>query len=306
MTVNGSETPGCVPRDDSKVTTLRMPVSVYLEGFEFFLRARNLSPSTIRVARETLNPLLARMDPLDASRLDVQRYLGSLQARCQPATVWTAWRHLRAFFAWLEAEGDIARSPMASIPRPMVPPTEVSVLTAEQVTSLLEACRGRGRYDRRDHALIAVMVDTGLRLAEVSGLTVDDIGAGNTIRVFGKGRKWRTVVLGSTSSNALHRWLRIRGAQPGPLWLGRRGPLGPSGIRRVIQRRGRLANLEVHPHMLRHTFVDLWLRNGGSEVDLARLCGWTSTRMAEVYARHRADERALAAHTSIRPLDSLL
>ncbi len=51
--------------------------------------------------------------------------------------------------------------------------------------------------------------------------------------------------------------------------------------------------------MLRHTFVDNWLRNGGAEVDLARLAGWTTARMAERYAQHRADERAVTAHKTI-------
>ena len=61
----------------------------------------------------------------------------------------------------------------------------------------------------------------------------------------------------------------------------------------------------LHPHMLRHTFVDNWLRNGGAEVDLARLAGWTTTRMAERCAQHRADERAVTAHKSVAPFDSL-
>ena len=43
---------------------------------------------------------------------------------------------------------------------------------------------------------------------------------------------------------------------------------------------------------------------GGAEVDLARLAGWTTTRMAERYAQHRADERAVTAHKSVAPLDS--
>ena len=73
----------------------------------------------------------------------------------------------------------------------------------------------------------------------------------------------------------------------------------------MIHRRGLQAGFHLHPHMLRHTFVDNWLRNGGAEVDLARLAGWATTRMAERYAQHRADERAVTAHKSVAPLDSL-
>lgn len=57
--------------------------------------------------------------------------------------------------------------------------------------------------------------------------------------------------------------------------------------------------------MLRHTSVDNWLRNGSAKVDLARLAGWTTTRMAEHYAQHRADERAVTAHKSVATLDRL-
>ena len=64
-------------------------------------------------------------------------------------------------------------------------------------------------------------------------------------------------------------------------------------------------NKPVNPHMLRHFFVDQWLRAGGSETDLARLAGWSSTAMAGRYAQHRAAERALTAHKTIAPLDRL-
>jgi integrase/recombinase XerC len=279
---------------------------MYLEAFQFHLRSRNLAPSTIKVANETLRLFLATNDPLTTTRNDLQRYLGAMQQRCRPSTVWTAWRHLKAFFGWLEAEGDITTNPMAGIPKPIVPPTEVDVLTAEQVRTLLATCQGRKREDRRDNALLCIMLDTGMRLSEVTALTVEDIGTDASLRIFGKGRKWRTVALGERSSLALMRWLRIRGQQPGGLFTGRKGPLCAGGIRRIVERRGAEAGLSLHPHMLRHTFVDLWLRSGGNEVDLARLCGWTSIRMAELYARQRADERALSAHSNIRPLDGLL
>lgn len=301
------------PRDSStqgrirafKATTLRVNREVFLDGFGLHQRTRNLSPSTIRVASEVLGSFLKSHDPLKATKSDIRLHLADLQARCRPATVWTAWRHLRAFYKWLEAEGDIQVNPMTDIPKPVVPPTEVAVLTAEQVRLLLSTCKGSSLVDRRDRALLTIMLDSGIRLSEVAGLTIDDIGQDNCLRIYGKGRKWRTVPLGDNASLALHRWLRLRGGSAGPLWTGRRGPLGTTGIRRVVAKRGKCVGLELHPHMLRHTFVDMWLRNGGNVVDLARLCGWTSVRMAEVYARNHAEERAIRAHDRVRPLDSL-
>ena len=276
-----------------------------LHAYLSHLRARNLSPKTIKATEEYLRLFLHEHDPLTVSKRDIETYLGDMTARCQPSTVWTSWRHLRGFYGWLHAEGDIESNPMASVHKPVVPPTEVRVLSQDEVRRLLATCSGRSREDRRDLAILALMLDTGLRLSEVARLSIDDFGADNTLHVFGKGRKWRTVALGRTSATAVRRWLRILPGDADTLWAGKKGPLTPTGIRTLVKRRGREAGLQVHPHQLRHTFVDNWLRNGGSEVDLARLCGWTSTRMAERYAQHRADERAVTAHQSVAPLDSL-
>ncbi len=276
-----------------------------LTSYLFHLRARNLSPRTIKATEEYLRPFLSSNDALTASRNDIEAWLGDLAQRCKPSTVWTAWRHLRGFYTWLEEEGDIDTSPMVGVPKPLVPPTEVEVLTPAQVHLLLGSCSDKSEESRRDYAVLTLMLDTGLRLSEVTSLKLSDLGEDLTIRVFGKGRKWRTVVLGNTSANALRRWLRIRDSKDEFIWSGKRGPLTNVGMRKMIQRRGAKVGIKLHPHMLRHTWVDNWLRNGGSEVDLARLAGWTSTRMAERYARQHADERAIDAHKRVSPLDGM-
>lgn len=276
-----------------------------LQSYRYHLKARNLSPRTIKAAGEYLSQFLAVHDPLTASKHDLEEFLAAKAETCRPSTVQTYWRYLKGFFEWLLAEGDIGTDPMAGVPKPIVPPIEIRVLTATEVRRLLDTCKGKGAENRRDMALLTIMLDTGLRLTEVTNLKLGDISEDRTLRVFGKGRKWRTVALGETSTAALDRWLRIRGDREGGLWSGRRGDLTPNGVRLVVRRRGRMAGLKVHPHMLRHTFVDNWLRNGGSEVDLSRLAGWTSTAMASRYAQHRAAERAVTAHRTIAPLDRL-
>lgn len=277
-----------------------------LASYQFHQQARNLSPRTIKASREYLRPFLALHDPLTCTQNDVLSHLAEMTTRCRPSTVQTAWRHLKAFFDWLASEGDISASPMDGVPKPIVPPIDVAVLTPDEVRRLLDTCSGKGTDNRRDLAILTIMLDAGLRLSEVTSLTIDDVGENRTLRVFGKGRKWRTVALGTTASLALDRWLRTRGSEPGSLWTGRKGPLTPTGVRGVVRRRARMAGLKVHPHMLRHTFVDSWLRNGGSEVDLSKLAGWTSTAMANRYAQHRAAERAVSTHKIVQPLDNSL
>ena len=270
------------------------------------LRSRNLSPATIKAAREYLAPFTREFDPLEVTTQEIRTYLGNLGMRCTPSTVWTAHRHLKGLFAWLKDEGDIQINPMDRVPKPIVPVTHVDVLEPIEVERLLRTCDGSGFAQRRDKAIISIMIDTGLRLTEVSSLSLSDVSDTYSVRVYGKGRKWRNVVLGTSSQTALSRWIRLRGTAEGPLWTGKRGALSPAGIRRMIKKRGTAAGLDVHPHMLRHTFVDTWLRLGGNEVDLARIAGWTTSRMAEKYAQIRASERAIETHTRIAPLDTLV
>ena len=270
------------------------------------MRARNLAPRTIEAAGDYLKPFLALHDPFKTTRVDIEQYLAAMFERCRPSTVWTAWRHLRSFFGWLEKEGDIETNPMTGITKPIVPETEIPCLTNDDVKKLFATCAGTSKMLKRDRAILAVMLDTGIRLSEVARLQIDDLGTNGTIRVFGKGRKWRTVVMGVVAQGAVNKWLRARGGAEGALWTISGSPLSPGSVRKALRRLGRRAGIDFHPHMLRHTFIDNWLRNGGNEVDLARLCGWTTTRMAERYARQRANERAVMAHGHVRPLDALL
>ncbi len=194
---------------------------------------------------------------------------------------------------------------MVNIPKPVVPPVEIPMATKDQVLALLKSCEGRDPLARRDYANIAIMLDTGLRLSEVVNLNLDDISDDFSLRVFGKGRKWRTVSLGATSSRALQRWLRIRKSQDNRVWTGRKGPPDRQWTATDAPPSKRCSRISGAPHMLRHCFVDNWLRSGGSEADLSRIGGWTTPRMADRYARHRANERALTAQRALALLDSM-
>ena len=115
-------------------------------------------------------------------------------------------RALAQFFRWATEDGEITVSPMAKATRPIVPETLPRILSDDEVRRLVAACAGNTFEDRRDRALLLVFIDSGARLAEVAGITRDDLDLETgVLRVTGKGRPSRFTSIGATTSAALDR-----------------------------------------------------------------------------------------------------
>ena len=144
------------------------------------------------------------------------------------------------------------------------------------LSRLGKACRGSSFADRRDAAIIAALLATGIRACELAGIRYlpgdpcrSDVDlAAREVRVAGKGGRPRTVRLTHEAARRLDRYLRARSRHPlawrPELWLGTgsRGPLDRSGIYQLVVRRGRECGVPLYPHRFRHHFCQFrpWRR----------------------------------------------
>jgi site-specific recombinase XerD len=203
----------------------------------------------------------------------------------------------------------------------------VSYLTAEEIDALL-AAPGRGTWHgRRDHALLLLDVQTGLRVSELTGLKRQDIhlGAGPHVRCHGKGRKDRATPLTAQTVKVMRTWLaELSPAPAGPLFPTQPGSrLSRDAVERLVARHAATAadacpsikEKHVTPHTLRHSAAMTLLKNGVDTSVIALWLGHEGTETTQIYlhADMTIKEQALArvqqpgtSPGRYRPPDTLL
>ncbi len=276
---------------------------------------RGLSEHTVAAYRRDLGDYVAWLteqgvlDTTDVTPDVVGRFVADRAAASPPPAASSLARlqsSVRGLHRHLAREGIEDEDVSARLRPPKAARRLPQALTIDQVEQLLAAPSGEDPIGLRDRALLELMYATGARVSEVVTLDVDDLagagggdGAGDIVRLRGKGDKERIVPVGSFARDAVDAYLTrvrpelsLRGRATPRLFLGARGaPLSRQSAWLVIRAAAENAGIAAHvsPHTLRHSFATHLLQGGADVRVVQELLGHASVATTQIYTHVTVD-----------------
>jgi len=279
--------------------------------------ARGVSPHTLRAYSRDLRAFLSFLEERGVERIhtlkprSLRAWLGTLDDRgLAPSSIQRKLSSVRGFLRYLVDEGQLEVNPALGLRQRRRAQHLPSVLSEEEIASLLQAPDPSTALGLRDRALLELMYSAGTRAAETVGLDRADLDLSRGVaRVLGKGRKQRLAALGSHAVKALEVYLadsrrpRPRRAHPDALFLGKQGTrLTTRSLERIVSRHVLAAGIRRHatPHTLRHSFATHLLDNGADLRSVQELLGHAHLVTTQIYT-HVSVERLREDYEKAHP-----
>ena len=263
------------------------------------------------------------LETIDAQSL--RRFILALQAKpafsshrftrpsnrpLSPETVASYTRAIKGFFSFLEREGIILSNPMAKVKLPKTPKKVMPTFSEQEIGKLLSQPNKKSDEGFRDYAIMATLLDCGIRVSELCGLTISDVDLENGyLRVMCKGAKERRVPIGYTLTKVLLKYkVAHRPASSSmSFFLTRDGrPIARKRVQVMIKKYGARVGIQTRcsPHTFRSTSAVSYLRHGGDAFSLQRKLGHATLAMTRRYCE-LSDSDVRARHLASSPLDKL-
>jgi len=244
----------------------------------------------------------------------IREYIAIRLGEAKPSTVRAQVEALRVFYKFLVEDEVIIPSdnPMRFVKAVKARPPEIEPLCKRKAQEFLATFDQGSPTGYRNYIICLLILDTGLRAGEVTGLMLDDIDLeSGKVRVRGKGNKRRVVYMGERMRGKLNDYLNhcrrwIANGEP-VLFPSASGTLTSKHLSMIV--REKMDEVGIKPmhsttHRLRHTFAIMYLKNGGDAFSLQRLLGHYDLEMTKRYIM-LADSDLQEAHRKASPVDNL-
>lgn len=252
-------------------------------------RIQALSEKTLYLYKLVLEDMLRtiKKDLADITTNDLRVYLYKLKESrgiCDK-TIDSRRHALSSFFGWAHAEGYIPMNPMSAIGPIKTETKEREPFTDEEVELLRNACK-----TSRECAIVETLLASGCRVSELAGLKKEDVDfKARKIKLYGKGKKRRTVPINARAVIALQKYQSERTDMGPYMIVGCRKPFNRmtnEGIEKIVRKIGERAGVDhVYPHRFRHTFATMALAHGMELIVLQTLLGHEKSDTTMIYAR---------------------
>jgi integrase/recombinase XerD len=295
----------------TEVVTSNDYLLTWLEGFLISRKAEGMAEGTICFYQKKLAKFIQYCDSRAVTQIsqltpdDLRGFILLLEVEGHnPGGLHAFYRTVKTFLRWyeLEDEPENWKNPIAKVKAPRVPQEILPAIELGDVVKLLGVCAG-GYFGARDKAIFLVLIDTGVRASELTGLDMSDldIARGRLFIRLGKGGKDRYVFIGRETRRAIRRWLKYREDERGPLFSNRYNErLGYDGLRAIVTRRSRLAGIQPPSlHSFRRGFTLAAWRSGVDVLSISRLLGHSSLQVLGRYLDQTGSDLQ-GAHAKIK------
>lgn len=291
-----------------------------VKSFIIDRKSRGSAPNTIDFYSRMLIPFadwLAASGVLTVDKITAEAirvYLLDHADTWTAGTQHAAWRSIKAFLRWWEAETepDNWRNPINKVAAPKINTDGLPGVQPDDVEKMLQTCDTKTYYGQRDKALMMMLYDTGMRVTEFCQANIQDVDLDNGAilirRANTKGGKARTVFIGAKTRREIIRYMRKRDdvTPSSPLFAHKDGsPFKREGITTVLKKAALAAGVPVpSPHDFRRGFAIQALRNGADVLSISRILGHSNMQLVQRYAQQLPDDLR-AVHDRVSPIDNL-